>query len=726
MQRVKIHLENCYGIKHLDAELDFTDTRAYALYAPNGAMKSSLARTFQDLPEGNESQDRIFPSRKTTRSIIDEHDREINADNVLVVTPYDEDLSVGEHTSTLLIDPALKQEYEDLLHDAATARADLLTALRQQSQTKQDLEAEISFAIMQDPSKLDDALVRIESEIHDQTDTPFSGVSYDKIYNEKVLAALDTTDLRDAIAEYAQRYDELLSRSTYFKKGTFDYYNAGQIANTLAKNGFFDARHSVHLNASTGNREIRTKAELEQVIEEEKNEILTDSALRQKFDDIARQLSRNVQLRDFYEYVRANEAILSRLSNPATLRQDIFKSYIKVHEHLYDNWLTKHRAASKRRSELEVEAEGQRTQWEEVMEIFNDRFFVPFTLEAKNKIDVLLGRAPIIELRFTYSDGEEEMSVQRGELLQSLSTGERKALYILNVLFEVETRRKNNQESLIIIDDLADSFDYRNKYAIVQYLKDISEYEHFKLVIMTHNFDFLRTIQSRFVGYGNCYFASRNKAGITLQQASGLHNVFANDWKKKFFEDPKKRVACIPFLRNIVEMTIGVENLQYAQLTSMLHWKADTLSITVGDLESIFCNICDSKQETPRDGQSAYNLIMEQAEDCLTKDSRPNLEDKVVLAIATRLLAEQFVIDKIQEPDFVRDIESNQTHKLIDRFKSNCADDLENTAVLDRVALMTPESIHLNSFMYEPLIDMSDEHLRKLFSDVKDMYEGSR
>jgi hypothetical protein len=32
------------------------------------------------------------------------------------------------------------------------------------------------------------------------------------------------------------------------------------------------------------------------------------------------------------------------------------------------------------------------------------------------------------------------------------------------------------------------------------------------------------------------------------------------------------------------------------------------------------------------------------------------------------------------------------------------------------VILMTPENIHLNSFMFEPIIDMSDEHLRKLYN----------
>ena len=53
----------------------------------------------------------------------------------------------------------------------------------------------------------------------------------------------------------------------------------------------------------------------------------------------------------------------------------------------------------------------------------------------------------------------------------------------MNVIFEIEARKTANQETLVIVDDLADSFDYRNKYAIIRYLKDISEDGLFKLLI---------------------------------------------------------------------------------------------------------------------------------------------------------------------------------------------------------------------------------------------------
>ena len=44
--------------------------------------------------------------------------------------------------------------------------------------------------------------------------------------------------------------------------------------------------------------------------------------------------------------------------------------------------------------------------------------------------------------------------------------------------------------------------------------------------------------------------------------------------------------------------------------------------------------------------------------------------------------------------------------------------DLKSIEVLQRILLMTPENLHLNSFMYEPILDISDGHLRKHYEDV--------
>jgi ABC-type Mn2+/Zn2+ transport system ATPase subunit len=48
MQKLNVDFKNCYGIKELKAEFDFSKAKAVAIYAPNGAMKSSLAQSIQD------------------------------------------------------------------------------------------------------------------------------------------------------------------------------------------------------------------------------------------------------------------------------------------------------------------------------------------------------------------------------------------------------------------------------------------------------------------------------------------------------------------------------------------------------------------------------------------------------------------------------------------------------------------------------------------------------
>ena len=60
----------------------------------------------------------------------------------------------------------------------------------------------------------------------------------------------------------------------------------------------------------------------------------------------------------------------------------------------------------------------------------------------------------------------------------------------------------------------------------------------------------------------------------------------------------------------------------------------------------------------------------------------------------------------------------NRFAKLFKAYRSqNLGTEAERT-ILNRVSLMTPEQIHLNSFMYEPLVDMSIKSLQELYDDI--------
>lgn len=267
--------------------------------------------------------------------------------------------------------------------------------------------------------------------------------------------------------------------------------------------------------------------------------------------------------------------------------------------------------------------------------------------------------------------------------------------------------------------NIADSFDYNNKYAIIHYLQEISAGGHAKLLIMTHNFDFFRTIISRFVGYGNGLMASKNDNGVTLVKASGIRNVFANDRKKEFFKNPRKQIASIPFLRNIIEMTTGEDDQRYKKLTSMLHWMPDTESLTVAELDSIFNELCATADQSDNAGEKIVDVIMNEANACVADANALGLENKIVLAIGIRLAADRYLIGKINDAAWVSNLKENQTRHLMNRFRTEFADQGDALSVLDRVELMTPENIHVNAFMYEPIIDMGDDHLRRLFGDLR-------
>src|SRR5690606_21472415 len=115
------------------------------------------------------------------------------------------------------------------------------------------------------------------------------------------------------------------------------------------------------------------------------------------------------------------------------------------------------------------------------------------------------------------------------------------------------------------------------------------------------------------------------------------------------------------------------------------------------------------------------NFIFEVADD-IVEDKHINeivLENKIVLAIACRLKAEQYMISKLPEVNISK-LGYNQTRELSNIYISNYQNSV-NKEFIDKINLMTPENIHLNSFMYEPLIDMSVIHLKNLYNTVKKM-----
>lgn len=212
--------------------------------------------------------------------------------------------------------------------------------------------------------------------------------------------------------------------------------------------------------------------------------------------------------------------------------------------------------------------------------------------------------------------------------------------------------------------------------------------------------------------------ASRSSAGVALTQAVGIKNIFVNDWKPNFFKDPRKKIASIPFIRNIIEYTKGKDDANFIKLTSLLHWKADTDEITQHELDSIYNLVFGAAGNSAEGEKTVVDIIRHEANECLNAEDGINFENKIVLSLAIRIAAEEFMVNKISDTTFVEESNTNEPPRLLSKFKDLFSGNLCAIETIQRVILMTPENIHLNSFMYEPILDMAEEHLRKLYNDV--------
>ncbi|WEV71721.1 hypothetical protein [Bifidobacterium sp. ESL0790] len=728
MRHLQVEFQNCHGIGKLNATFNFRRYSSYAIYAPNGTMKTSFAQTFEDLKNNQDTQDVVFPLRQSVRRIEDESGSPIESSSVVVINSYDETLGLTDDVSTLLVDANLRTEYGKIESILNEKQNELLKSIKDTAHTNLHLD-QISEEITNlfSCESFIEACTIIESQLNN-SDSSFSDIQFDVIFNAKVKKLFEAEDFQRLLDEYITKLNSLLVDSDFFGQNHFNYYNAEKITESLSANRFFDAQHALLLRNKNSDEEKRVTSSqsFQELIDSEKERISSDKELKKRLNKMGKIINKNIDTRDFYDFISSHVEYMPELADIKQFEKKVWISYFQKNEELLNELMCSVANSNDEKARIEETARQQKTTWENIINLFNARFYVPFKVSIKNRTEMIVGKETIPQLSFDFVDNEQLEPIQRDSLLRVLSNGEKKALYILDILFEVEERKKLGKETLFIIDDIADSFDYKNKYAIIQYLKEMSEESIFHLIILTHNFDFFRTIELRHVvSYGSCLIAYKNDTGIELKQATGIKNPFVADFKLHLYDDATKRIASIPFVRNLIEYTRGTDDKDYMTLTSLLHWKGDTQKINQTDLDNIFNSFFMEEGSFNVSGQpeSVVALIFKQANRLLESPESPNLENKLVLTIAVRLEAERYMISKIDDDDFVSNISSDQTGVLYGRFKTLNNGNPENREIVDEAVLMTPESIHVNAFMYEPIIDLSDSHLKESYRRLTELLD---
>ena len=125
IQKVKINFEHCYGIHKLCSNFDFSKSNMQLIYAPNGTMKTSFAKTFKDMsdPRGKiKPHDQLDETLQPTYKVMVEDDsgneRDITPDEIKVIKSYDESAFKSEEAIlTLLANKEIRQQYIDIFKE---------------------------------------------------------------------------------------------------------------------------------------------------------------------------------------------------------------------------------------------------------------------------------------------------------------------------------------------------------------------------------------------------------------------------------------------------------------------------------------------------------------------------------------------------------------------------------------------------------------------------------
>lgn len=725
--KLGLDLENCYGINKLVQELDFTRIDGVdgvcSLYAPNGTLKTSLAKTLKDIEDDRKSKDVIFPERATKR-VVTLDGQPVDAGQIMVINSYDESYS-SKPVSTLLVNEALKRDYDEALKEVDDKRALLIKELAKSSGKQNKAIPELICEAFDRPEKeFLDLLAELKLQAA-QDYSSFAEFKYGDLFNPKVLDLAATESFEQELTGYVETYEKLISESAVLSR-SFNHQKAGTVSKSLSDTGFFDASHSVNLSINGQKQEVTSKDRLNEILQEEQNKVFQNPELKEKFSKVDKKLTTK-ETHAFRDFISEHQELLPEYKDVKGFKKKLITGYLQSHQSVWDDLVSTYKSNQEKVKYIIDQAKQQETIWKGVVDIFNKRFSVPFKLRVDNQDDVILNNAaPSIE--FDFDDGRGgQQQVKHETLLDTLSQGEKRALYILNVLFEIEAKKNAGAPILIVIDDIADSFDYKNKYAIVEYLRDIAQVTHFYLLILTHNFDFHRIVGGRIIGSRNRVarnrrmLATKTSTEIKLNPEKYQNDVFVA-WKRDMHQNEHYMLASIPFVRNLAEYC-GYD-AHYLTLTSLLHLKANSQNITVQELQDIYRAVLVDKPALilPDTTSRVIDKIFQKA-DVLSSAAHesPELESKVIVAMAIRLKAEQFMIAQINDQAFVDSIESNQTRELFDKYVEMLPGHTGIIRLLDQVNLMTPENIHLNSFMYEPILDMSAHRLYTLYNEVKQL-----
>ena len=730
MDSLTISAKNAYGIGYMEHTFSFLTKdgkhrRCIAIYAPNGTCKSSLRKSLKQWSMSLTPKDNFFGERESSFSLQSTPDDSLTRDGVFCFESMGALEGSRFFDNALLAAPELKTQYLAVIRQHTQQLDDLLAAIRGEyvsGRGAPDADG-IRDLIIQEAGDgdcdFDKAVALVLKQALSYSYPPcIEGKKSNDLLGRN-SDVLEKPEIKGVLAEFAATRNKIVAESPYLTD-QFDYPSAVSLAAELKKCGFFAAGHSIILrDKDTGStREITAVGELEFLLAAQLERADQNPNVQEQYQAVEKAFGKTKAATSLKNLACSDPDIAVALSDPSELRRAFLLKAILRCKTSIEAYLDSTKEYKRQMRAITDEVNQERTEWDRAVELFNARFSLPFEPYVANRVNSLIGGAePIITFRY---DGRE---VPNDTLLDNLSEGERKALYMLQIVFEVERAKSAQGDKLLVFDDVVDSFDYANKYAFIEYLRDFAADDDIYVLLLTHNYDFYRTVASRLGGQftrTNCLHVERDgNRALRFDSDDYLKMNLLNVWKNKLSDDTT-RIASIPMVRELVSIRMGNESREYSLLSSVLHGRASTATVTFDDLSEIYEDHWGVK-ELAGDSRPVIVTALGECDSIVdkSKDGFLKLQDKIVLSIGIRILMERHIAE-IYRSQGKQAPELSQFGTLARQFKQDfpvAYSDMED--LVEKTCLIVPENIHVNSFMYEPLVDIGSSAFLKLYRDVR-------
>lgn len=711
-----IKFKNVYGIRELcNAELIDGNT---IIYAPNGSMKTSFADGINDISNGNIPGDLFCNPRISSQFKIlnngveiDNLCKNIHLDAfVFKTSDYSGDVFNDQRINTLVMSNTLKMKYKKLLDNyEKTCRsfAELLSknifALKN---TSDEAIKIMSYVVGKESIP---GIIESIPDVENYNDEFYKSINYIDLFNEKTDQVLNTPQFVSLCENYNKYVSKKLDENV-FNSG-FDFNGIKKLQKDLKSIKFFNAGHKINLN-SVG---LLDEKEFDGYIERVVKDVYDSEESRIVFEEAKKVLNKNAQSRKALSIISKDKRCLNEMSNVPLFKKNIIFSKLKPYSEDLKEYKKEIIEYKKGIKEVIKEAEKSKELWVKIIETYNNRFITnKFDVKIENIKDAVLGINPPIFKKIIKGTDNEITT----EIFNRFSSGEKRAIMILNLLFEVEFRK--GTQFALVLDDISDSFDYKNKYAIIECLKDFVMDKNIQLIILTHNFDFYRSVRISLGSSLNSKLMAYSSNNIVL-----LYNAKTKEFENySFFSNWKNRgqkidaISCLPFLRNLIQLQNNAEDLNYKKVTKFLHYNPDIDSAMFSEVD----NILDSFNVIHSFSDFKYlDELREMAKSIIDDNSlnEMHLKEKVILGLFIRIFTDKFmwkIYIKINGVNPSVTGELNQSKLLFNEIKNDLNKfELET---IQMALIVSPSFIHVNSFMFEPLVDVGTEKLKDVAKKI--------